>query len=115
MLTSRLNVPGSAWILSQWWTKGGTVLSQPALNQAFTSAAERIAPVMHSPVGRTQKLQLVTVDIPQYLYQHGYRQWTTYQPGRRFWPFQAIEGGWLLALSVLLIAATVWLVRRRAA
>jgi hypothetical protein len=24
------------------------------------------------------------------------------------------EGGWLLALSVLLIAATIWLVRRRA-
>jgi hypothetical protein len=43
-------------------------------------------------------------------------QWTSYQPASRFWPFQWIEGGWLLALSVLLIAAaTVWLVRRRAA
>jgi len=31
------------------------------------------------------------------------------------WPFQWIEGGWLLALSVLLIAATIWPVRRRAA
>jgi hypothetical protein len=41
-------------------------------------------------------------------------QWTLYQPASRFWPFQLIEGGWLLALSVLLIAATVWLVRRRA-
>jgi hypothetical protein len=49
------------------------------------------------------------------LSQHGYTQWTSYQPGGRFWPFQWIEGGWLLALSVLLIAATVWLVRRRAA
>jgi hypothetical protein len=28
---------------------------------------------------------------------------------------QFIEGGWLLVLSVVLIAATVWLVRRRAA
>jgi cbb3-type cytochrome oxidase subunit 3 len=28
---------------------------------------------------------------------------------------QFIEGGWLLVLSVLLIAVTVWLVRRRAA
>ena len=37
-----------------------------------------------------------------------------YQPVTRFWPFQWIEGGWLLAPSVLLIAATVWLVRRRA-
>jgi hypothetical protein len=42
-------------------------------------------------------------------------QWTSYQPGSRYWPFQWIEGGWLLALSVLLIAATVWLVRRPAA
>jgi hypothetical protein len=47
--------------------------------------------------------------------QHGYTLWTSYQPASRFWTFQWIEGGWLLALSVLLIAATVWLVRRRAA
>jgi hypothetical protein len=51
----------------------------------------------------------------QYLTQHGYTYWTRFQPGSRFWPFQWIEGGWLLALSVLLLAATVWLVRRRAA
>ena len=31
------------------------------------------------------------------------------------WPFQWIEGGWLLVLSALLIAASVWLIRRRAA
>ncbi|HUY52288.1 MAG TPA: hypothetical protein VMV92_42385, partial [Streptosporangiaceae bacterium] len=53
--------------------------------------------------------------VNQYLAQHGYTLWTTYQPGSRFWPFPWLEGGWLLALSVLLIAATVWLVRRRAA
>ena len=45
---------------------------------------------------------------------HGYTQWTSYQPASRFWPFQWIEGGWLLVLSALLIAVTVWLVRRRA-
>jgi hypothetical protein len=39
----------------------------------------------------------------------------SYQPASWFWPFQWIEGGWLLALSMLLIAATVWLVRHRAA
>ena len=38
-----------------------------------------------------------------------------YQPASHFWPVQGIEGGGLLALSLLLIAATVWLVRRRAA
>jgi hypothetical protein len=39
--------------------------------------------------------------------------WASYQPVSRFWPFQWVGGGWLLALSVLLIAATVWLVRHR--
>jgi hypothetical protein len=49
-----------------------------------------------------------------YFAQHGYTEWTRYQPASRFWPFQWIEGGWLLVLSILLIAATIWLVRRRA-
>jgi ABC-2 family transporter protein len=112
LLTSSLNVPGSAWILSQWWTRGGTILSPSAFDQVFRSAVDQIAPVVHS---RAQKMQVMTADVPRYLAQHGYTQWTRYQPGSRFWPFQWIEGGWLLALSVLLIAATVWLVRRRAA
>ena len=38
-----------------------------------------------------------------------------YQPTSHFWRVQWIEGGGLLALSLLLIAATVWLVCRRAA
>ncbi len=41
--------------------------------------------------------------------------WTAYQPDARFWDFQLIEGGWLLALSAVVIAAAIWLVRRRAA
>jgi hypothetical protein len=111
LLTSSLNVPGSAWIVSQWWTRGGVALSPAAMNQVIYSTLERIAPVLHS---RAQKIQLVTVNLPRYLTQHGYTQWTRYQPGSRFWPFQGIESGWLLALSALLIAATIVLVRRRA-
>ena len=38
-----------------------------------------------------------------------------YQPQSRFWTFQFIEGGWLLAAALILGVATVWLVRRRAA
>jgi hypothetical protein len=45
----------------------------------------------------------------------GHAQWWRYIPVSRFWPMQFIEGGWLLALSVILAAATVWLVRHRAA
>jgi hypothetical protein len=35
-----------------------------------------------------------------------------YQPVSRFWSFQLIEGGWLLGLALILLAGTVWLVRR---
>jgi ABC-type transport system involved in multi-copper enzyme maturation permease subunit len=45
----------------------------------------------------------------------GHTIWTRYIPVSRFWPMQFVEAGWLLALSLLLLAATVWLVRRRAA
>jgi hypothetical protein len=111
LVTSNLNVPDSAWILSQWWTKGGTTLSQSTLHQVFDSAFLQVAPVVTNTSQKTQAY----FNVLQYLSRHGYMQWTRYQPGSRFWPFQWIEGGWLLALSVLLIAATVWLVRRRAA
>jgi hypothetical protein len=50
-----------------------------------------------------------------WLAKHGYTAWTALQPDSRFWEFQLIEGGWLLALSALLIGGTVWLVRRRGA
>jgi hypothetical protein len=50
--------------------------------------------------------------------EHGHDRSGEEQPGDpagRFWTFQWIEAGWLIALSALLIAVTVWLVRRRAA
>jgi ABC-type transport system involved in multi-copper enzyme maturation permease subunit len=111
LVTSNVNVSASASILSQWWTKGGTTLSQSALHQVFDSTFQQVAPVVSNS---SQKLQAYD-NVVRYLSQHGYTQWTRYQPGSRFWPFQWIEGSWLLVLSVLLIAGTVWLVRRRAA
>jgi hypothetical protein len=50
-----------------------------------------------------------------WLAQHGYTLWQSVQPDSRFWQFQLTEGAWLLAVSALLIAGTVWLVRRRGA
>ena len=54
-----------------------------------------------------------SVDPIQYLLQHGYTQWTSYQPDSRYWTFQWIEFGWLTLVSLLLLAATLWLVRHR--
>ncbi len=103
--TSQPDVPRFAWIISQQWYKGGQPVSQSALTQALQGAqvTGKGGGIPQSP------------SITQYLVQHGYTLWTSYQPGSRFWPFQWIEGGWLLALSALLTAAAVWQVRRRAA
>jgi hypothetical protein len=107
LVTTNPNVPGTAWVISQWWTRDGRfAFANPPLNvlNQFCSAP---------PTGKGGKPSFGT--FAQCLAPHGYTRWTSYQPASRFWPFQWIEGGWLLALSVLLIAATIWLVRRRAA
>ena len=110
LVTSKLNLPGSAWIMSQWWTKGGK----------FAFAGHRrpstCSPAAVLPRRRSGQPQAVAGDTrrsasPSTATPSG----PAISPASRFWPFQWIEGGWLLALSVLLIAATVWLVRRRAA
>jgi hypothetical protein len=104
------NLPGSAWIISSWYTgRNGKPLSQAAVSQLLQgyhpAAATQVGPNSFQ----------TTVDPVGYITQHGYMYWVTYQPASRFWPFQWIEGGYLLGLSVLLIAATIWLVRHRAA
>ena len=105
LLTSNPNLPGSAWSVSQWYTKGGE-FAFPAQGPQLVRAVTHFCPPQ---IGTSNG------SPAQCLSQHGYTQWTSYQPGSRFWAFQWIEGGWLLALSVLLIAVTVWLVRHRAA
>ena len=99
LVTSNPNPPGSAWVISWWYTKGGTF--------AFGGTGSGVVSALTRLCGGVSGGQ-------QCLARHGYTQWTSYQPGSRFWPFQWIEGGWLLALSILLLAATIWLVRRRA-
>jgi hypothetical protein len=101
LLTTKLNLPASAWIINQWYTQDGKF--------AFPARGSQIINALQQYSCNSSQLS-----PPQCLTQHGYIWWASYQPGSRFWPFQWIEGGWLLALSVLLIAATLWLVRRRA-
>ena len=108
LVTTSPNVPGTAWVIGQWWTKDGRFAFAPnpplsLLNQ-FCSAP---------PTGKGGKPSFGT--FAQCLAPHGYAQWNSFQPASRFWPFQWIEGGWLLLLAALLIAVTLWLVQRRAA
>jgi ABC-type transport system involved in multi-copper enzyme maturation permease subunit len=104
LLSSSPNLPASAWSVNQWFTKDGK-FAFPARGSALVQTVDRFCPPrIGSNYGGPA----------QCLSRHGYVAWSAYQPGSRYWAFQWIEGGWLLALSVLLIAATVWLVRRRA-
>jgi ABC-type transport system involved in multi-copper enzyme maturation permease subunit len=111
LVTNALNPPGSGWIVSQWYTKSGQY-AFPNRGSKIVDAVNQLCPPAQI---RSDRSLAVSISSPaQCLTQHGYMHWTSYQPASRFWPFQIIESGWLLALSVLLIAVTMWLVRRRA-
>ena len=105
LVTSHPNLPGSAWVVSQWYTKDGKY-AFGASGSGIVNAVTQLCP---------PRIGASSGSPAQCLSQHGYTAWSSYQPAGRFWPFQWIEGGWLLVLSALLIAATVWLVRRHAA
>ena len=106
LVSSNLHLPGTAWIMSQWWTKNGTFAfsGRPPIN-----VFQQYCPPSVIGPGKPS-----SETIAACLSQHGYTQWTKYQPASRFWPFQWIESSWLLAVSVLLLALTTQLVRRRA-
>jgi hypothetical protein len=113
LVTTSPTIPAQAWVISQGWFHAGKPASLDMINNALARVDVRaVTPELFEP-GPATPANLG--DPVRYLMQHGYAQVTTYQPAGHFWPFQWIEGGWLLALSVLLIGTAVWLVRRRAA
>lgn len=105
-------LPSSAWITSEWWTKRGKTAF---IGRPRVSLLERLCPA-HFVTGPGGGIGIRGSFSPTTcLVQHGYTQWSDYQPASHFWLFQWIEGGWLVALAVLLFAVTTWLVRSRAA
>ena len=94
------NLPGAAWVTSEWWTKGGKVAfsGRPPVTLLQQLCPSNFVPGPGGGIGVRGAFSPTTC-----LVQHGYTQWSDYQPASHYWPFQWIEGGWLLALSVLLI------------
>jgi hypothetical protein len=109
LATTAVSLPGTstAWVIGQWSTKDGkfAFAGDPPIS-LINQLCPSDSAAKEGPPGAA---------FTQCLAPHGYTQWTSYQPASRLWPFEWIEGGWLLALSVLLITVTIWLVRRRAA
>jgi hypothetical protein len=108
--TSSLDyIPGSQ-TLSQWWEKAGSTISTTQLNAVLRAAGlQQIETGGGSEVAGPGN----SADPTTYLLNHGYTQWTTYQPDHRYWTFQWIEFGWLTVFAVLLLAATLLLLRHR--
>ena len=93
-------VPARAWAHIRWTGPHGGPVNLSAL---------------HALLFQLKGATATTSALQARLARSGYTEWISYQPESRFWHFQLIEGGWLLALALLLGAATVWLVRHRAA
>jgi hypothetical protein len=89
-------IPGRAWVVRTWliWPDG------KPLGPAAVYAVDH---------------QRQSAHVPGWLARHQFGQAVAFQPAARFWHFQLIEGGCLLALAVLLGALTIWLIRRRPA
>jgi hypothetical protein len=56
--------------------------------------------------------QQANIDPHTYLVTLGWQRIVSYQPAGRFWTFQLFEAGLFVALSVAIVALTLWLVRR---
>jgi len=109
--TTNPNIGPPARVISQWWALHGKPAGLPALSTALRPVDVR---VVTAGVFQPGPSTPANFDPVHYLIAHSFSLVASYQPGSWFWPFQWIEGAWLLALSVLLGASAIWLVRRRA-
>jgi hypothetical protein len=91
------------WVLGNWFTNpSGAQASARTVDDLYAQAQG--GHVMITP-------QVVTT----WAAQNHYTQWWTYQSATRWWQLQLTEGAWLLVASLLLITATILLIRRRPA
>lgn len=89
--------PRGSWPVNVWLTT--------AHGQTISSFSSRLSPLW----------LLKERAQPGWLARHHLTLWVSYEPAGRFWALQAVEGGACLLLALVLAAATIWLVRHRAA
>ena len=91
------------WVLGNWFTNpGGAQVSASTADHLYAQSQGGHA--MITPQA-----------LNTWAAQNHYTQWWSYQPAARWWQLQLTEGAWLLAASLLLITATILLIRRRPA
>jgi hypothetical protein len=85
------------WILSsELIDRGGRILGSPGVSDVCDALTGKAA------------AEACALD-------NGYRFVDTYQPISRFWPFQLIESGIFVGLSIIVLAVAVWWILRRTA
>ena len=109
--TTNPNIGPPARVISQWWTLHGKPADLSALSTALRPVDVRVVSFADFQPGPATPRNF---DPIHYLLTHGFSEVASYQPGSWFWPFQWIEAGWLLGLSLLLGASAIWLVCHRA-
>lgn len=86
------------------WVLNDTLVD--AVGRRITTGREAEA-ILHA--------QHAGIPAPDYLLSLGWKRAVTFQPGDRFWTFQAIEAGAFVLLALALVLASVWLLQRRRA
>ncbi len=105
------NIGAPAHVISRSWELHGKTVGLSTLSATLRPVDVRVVSSgVFSPGPSTPE----PFDPIHYLLSHGFTWVASYQPGSWFWPFQIIEGTWLLVLSAVLGGAAIWLVRRRA-
>lgn len=96
-------LPGTDWIVHNGWVdRTGHLLSD----------GEEAA-IIRQVYGGSDALYGSEARVESFMIDHGLRHYTEYHPDSSFWTFQAIESAGFLGLAAVLLAAAVWLVRRR--
>ncbi|MEV4510373.1 transporter [Dactylosporangium sp. NPDC049525] len=91
-----VDTPGTDWTVADGWV----------------DRTGRLVPE-HERVAVVRQLAGSGGSVDRYLLEHGLLHRTEYHPDSSFWPFQAIESGLFVTLAAVLLAAAVWLTRRR--
>jgi len=123
-MTSTWSPPGISWVLNAGAINpagavvGGNSFNGPQVNgipvSAMPAACLKLVPAIspgtaiHAASGSDPMGAAMSC-----LQSAGFRQFITYQPAWRYWPFQGIETGIYLLLAAALVAVTWYLVRRR--
>lgn len=103
-------LPNGAWELSRGIIdKNGKTFNR----LEFPDFPPQCQALLQNQQGQVVGIKVGPVAVNNCLTADGYHQTAEYQPSYRYWDFQRIETGLYLALAILPIGATYWLVLKR--